>query len=600
MNTPAVPKSRPQMTRWFDPILLAKLLLQVVVSGLFSRYADRRLVLAALDKDDTAALKERAKLGLTPDAEGAIWFDYVSDLGDGFDATYAVAYCLAQDRLAVDHLSLPRGQLLVMGGDEVYPTSSRDAYKDRLRDPYRDAFPVDDQAPRPPVFMIPGNHDWYDGLVSFLALFCRSRPTSVGNYQAIQRRSYFAIELKPGWWIWAIDIALTEDMDQPQADYFITMAAAMPQRARIILCTAEPGWYDADTKAAAFRTLDYAAKLADNAGRDFKIIVALSGDTHHYARYVSGFGTQFVTSGGGGAFLHGTHSLGDTITLDWLKQKHQSLTLAACYPSREQSRELLKGDFLFPVHNPEFAALLGVVYWLCAVAITAHWSLASEIIVALVIWGGFSAYFGYQERGKVAAAKLDPEEEPDEMTRTVKAGTTILGVQLPPLLQSAAHFVTLFLLAWLFAEVNARYLGVATGGWASFFLLAPEMILFGGAAAGFIFGVNLFVNSRYLDMSHNDAFSAMRLDSYRQFMRLRLVGDDLTIYPIGIDRVPQRDEWVLNPNYRQPPIRSRYLAPPSMKPRLIEPPILIAGDKVAPITEAVKPAELTGVSEPVG
>jgi len=39
----------PQMARWFNPILLLKLLRNVIVSTMFGQYADRRLIVAALD-----------------------------------------------------------------------------------------------------------------------------------------------------------------------------------------------------------------------------------------------------------------------------------------------------------------------------------------------------------------------------------------------------------------------------------------------------------------------------------------------------------------------------------------------------------------------
>jgi len=178
----------PRMTRWFDPRLLCKLLLQVIVGDLFGQYADRRLILAALDRADLDEIRSRADIGLAPGPDGAIWVDYVSDLGDGFDATYAVAYCLAQETLVVDGQSLPRGGLLIMGGDEVYPTSSREAYNARLREPYELAFPNEHGSSHPPVFMVPGNHDWYDGLVAFLAMFCRTKRTGArSNAEAISR-----------------------------------------------------------------------------------------------------------------------------------------------------------------------------------------------------------------------------------------------------------------------------------------------------------------------------------------------------------------------------------------------------------------------------
>lgn len=182
----------PPMTGWFAPGLLMKLLGRVIISDLFGQYADRRLIVAALDSAQPAELFERAKKFLpgqdnaevwtfTPDADGAVWVDFVADLGDGFDATYAIASLLSQEKLTVDGHTLPRGQLLILGGDEVYPNAAPKAYRKRLRDPYDRAFP--DPHPKllkgPPFYAIPGNHDWYDGLVQFLALFSnRPVPTT--------------------------------------------------------------------------------------------------------------------------------------------------------------------------------------------------------------------------------------------------------------------------------------------------------------------------------------------------------------------------------------------------------------------------------------
>ena len=54
------------------------------------------------------------------------WFDWMSDCGDGFDSSYQIARLLAQPSLDVissSHgtRSLPRGKLLVVGGDLAYP-----------------------------------------------------------------------------------------------------------------------------------------------------------------------------------------------------------------------------------------------------------------------------------------------------------------------------------------------------------------------------------------------------------------------------------------------------------------------------------------------
>jgi hypothetical protein len=44
------------------------------------------------------------------------------------------------------------------------------------------------------------------------------------------------------------------------------------------------------------------------------------------------------------------------------------------------------------------------------------------------------------------------------------------------------------------------------------------------------------ITCRYFKMNYNDAFSAMRLDSYRNFSRIRIKGDEVTIYPVWLDK----------------------------------------------------------------
>ncbi|MEJ7764546.1 MAG: hypothetical protein WKF86_03525, partial [Acidimicrobiales bacterium] len=105
---------RRPMVRWFDPHQLLDTAVRVVVSGIFSSYADNR------------ELQARRPAEVT-DRSGAddVWFDYVADLGDGWNSTYTVARLLATEELKLEwdgetHVT-ERGRILVMGGDQVYP-----------------------------------------------------------------------------------------------------------------------------------------------------------------------------------------------------------------------------------------------------------------------------------------------------------------------------------------------------------------------------------------------------------------------------------------------------------------------------------------------
>jgi hypothetical protein len=563
----------PGMTGWFSPGLLLRLLWRVIVSDLFGQYADRRLLEAALDPASKEEIRERDNLceKLEKDADGAVWIDFVADLGDGFDATYAVAYLLAQKHLNVGDLTLPRGSALIMGGDEVYPTSSRDDYNIRMRAPFEFAFPDQRKSENhPPVFAIPGNHDWYDGLVTFLAFFARVKSTRIGNWRTQQRRSYFATKLTDTCWLWAIDIALVSDMDQPQADYFVTVAEGMPQGASVILCSAEPGWYKVDSDS--YRSLSYAGWIAENAGKDLHIALVLSGDTHHYARYSSEHETQYITSGGGGAFLHGTHQLPDEITADWIKYSKDKLSLKSCYPDKKTSHALLNGDFRFPFSNFGFSATLGGMYAIIAYLLSLVPRIDLAVILFLVALApGFVGYSLYQES---VASKFK--------------------IVLLSLLHSSAHYAALLALLYIAICIDGQLWNFRDLGpwWAWLLELGVFMILVGGLLAGLIFGTNLFLTCKFFDMNHNDAFSAMRLDSFRHFLRLKIVGDQITIFPIGLDRVPTRGEWKDNPQTTSDPTASYFVPPDNFKICLIEDPIVISGHQTAQTISVKRPDEM--------
>ena len=76
--------------------------------------------------------------------DSELWLDYVADLGDGWNSTYAVAYQVSQAKLSLDHAGTRydtvRGKALIFGGDEVYPTAGRAEYKRRTFHPYDCAF----------------------------------------------------------------------------------------------------------------------------------------------------------------------------------------------------------------------------------------------------------------------------------------------------------------------------------------------------------------------------------------------------------------------------------------------------------------------------
>jgi len=425
-----------------------------------------------------------------------------------------------------------------------------------------------------PMLLLPGNHDWYDGLVNFLAIFCREKATAIGNWRTDQRRSYFAAKLTESWWIWGIDIALVHDMDQPQADYFVAIAEGMPQGANIILCSAEPGWYKAESKGESFRTLSYAAWIAENAKdehgqtKDLKIPLVLSGDSHHYAHYFGG-GTHYITSGGGGAFLHGTLELKPKIEAEWLRDRCAVLNLVSCYPTKDESKKLLDGNHHFGKLNAGFTLLLAGLYWVFAFALTSrlHWD--TMLIEFCILVGGLLAYSRYQE---------------GLLSRTI---VTVAA------LQGLAHVLVIAGISGLALLLNWLLLYWIGWNWLLWLgYLAIFAFTLGRWLSGKIFGLTLMYTCRYHDMNHNDAFSSMQLDSHRNFLRIRILRDTLTVFPVKLDKVPARNEWRKNPARQTNPTAAVFDTEVAMNPELVEKPIVIQAQHAPTTAEVRTPGEL--------
>ena len=199
---------------WLSPLAVVRQGRREAYAEQVSGYTDRREVLAALDPEPP---RETFDLSGVDD----LWIDYLSDTGDGFDAVYTLAWLLSHEELTVDDAPTRAGRLLVLGGDETYPTASDVQYRDRLVGPLRAAVP---QRPEPArqLLAIPGNHDWYDGLGAFARRFVQGG--WIGGWRTAQRRSYWSVRLPHGWWLWGVDIALEERVDHPQVEYFEAMA----------------------------------------------------------------------------------------------------------------------------------------------------------------------------------------------------------------------------------------------------------------------------------------------------------------------------------------------------------------------------------------
>ena len=246
------------------------------------------------------------------------------------------------------------------------------------------------------MYAIPGNHDWYDGLGAFLKLFCQKRWT--GNWETHQRRSYFALRLPHRYWVWATDIQLNSDIDEPQKQYFRNMARTkMYQNDKVILITAEPAWvhkelYPDDQSYEGLQYFIQTFITEDKIGcigKTFDLVAVLTGDLHHFSHYRSASSANplhYIGAGGGGAYMHLTHKLPkglkeiETANKAPVKQsgkdpgplknrlREENIELKNAFPSRVDSVKLVFGNLLFFVRNPKFSSFMGffyaTVFWL--------------------------------------------------------------------------------------------------------------------------------------------------------------------------------------------------------------------------------------------
>lgn len=538
---------------WYDPGQLRRTAVQVAISTILGQHADRRILQVLADTGD---LKKRYYYEVEGRDNQEFWFDYISDVGDGFDPTYTMALHLTNDtlNLAERNESGPvyptkRGELVVFGGDEVYPIASFENYKDRLTDPYSAAFPTLSDAAReraenqnPPfAFAIPGNHDWYDSLVAFSDLFCSKR--AFCGWDTIQNRSYFAIKLPRGWWVFGTDMQLGSTLDKAQVDYFETVMTSVGPDDRIILCTPEPYWitekmYEHD-RAYINRNLGYFEGHVLN----HQVAINIAGDRHYYRHHEqvrsgkieipadSKSKKHKIVAGGGGAFLHPTHNE----HVDEIG-KRDVYTLRQSFPDEKTSWWLTFWNLLFPLWNWQFGLITGILYLLTAQAFFAS-------------MGAFSGPFG---------------------------GSSIIGVIVTFLSQPAAFFwVILIMLGFVFfTDAHSKLFSRIAGpihalvhltavffiGWMTSTIIfggqdasahsiwriaLAGLVIFvsGGVIGSAIMGLYLLVSLNVFSMHHNEAFSAIKIPGFKNFLRLKIgENGDLTIYPIGVQRITSKWE----------------------------------------------------------
>jgi hypothetical protein len=546
---------REKMVGWYDPAQLALTGLQTVLSSLFAQRADYRLI---------EALKTPAPEPGPYGEREDIWIDYVADVGDGFNSTYAVARAITADSIAHGETTLPRGRVLIMGGDEVYPTPSAAGYRTRLVHPYELALPASGADEPPDLYAIPGNHDWYDGLGNFMNLFCHGK--RIGAYRTPQQRSYFALELPHRTWLLGVDIQLESDIDNPQLDYFKSLPLARGDR--IILATAEPDWIYGNIYEGKKKLSDLEKYLSEELGA--KIILQLAGDLHHYRRHTlveadgaSGH-VHLVTAGGGGAFLHPTHTHDvDVVKIgDESAPQRYALHRDTEYPSREISRRLGLANIPFFLKNPWFGVVPGGIYTLLS------WVMPPAEIDGK---GGHEAITTVLYNGLVEVSK-----HPSSLVWVV---AILLGFVaftdthkplykwLGGLTHGSAHLAGALFVSNFTSHLLAK---VTDNPVVERLLLALGSFAGGYVIGSLLMGLYLAISVCVFRRHGNEAFSSLKIEGFKNFLRMRVDADGLAVWALALDRVPGDGQWreVVGDDGRSRPEPTKDA--PSLVPRVLD------------------------------
>lgn len=329
-------------------------------------WQSRNDIIARFISDPTAAARARwvalarqraQQTGAHPDfvisrsAGDAVSMLVIGDTGEGDNSQYAVATPLVDMAKNAD--------FAVICSDVIYPTGDLDDYGRKFHHPYRNL--------ELPIYAVPGNHDWYDGLHGFMHYFCelddagylsqfgrglaarlagllwRRSPQpipAVAGAVAEERRPpdplqpapYFAIDAGPVRFV-GIDTGITGDIDEDQYHWLRRVSLDAPERPKILL-TGKPIYVDGEHHPGRVtgRTGTVDGVVTDPQAN---YVMAIGGDIHNYQRYpvpVAGGRTiQYVVSGGGGAYMHATHRI-PSVNVNGVDE-----STFRCYPLRRDS-----------------------------------------------------------------------------------------------------------------------------------------------------------------------------------------------------------------------------------------------------------------------
>lgn len=473
----------------------------------------------------TSAQAIAEKTSLAEAMGGEVWIDFVSDTGDDVTVSERVAEMFVAD-YEVDGVTLPRGDILFLGGDLAYPVATVREMTRRLLEPWNRVLEKHTAGGPRVLLAVPGNHDWYDGLDGFSRLcqapcafedvaprshdphhpqpnehpvlawaeaFARGdqvkKPTALAlaGYLPVQRASYFRLPLANGLDLFGVDRQLRR-VDVRQEAYF-----AIPGAPGRVVVMPDPARAWGERREHGVETLEsLGIVMPDNP------TLLLAGDIHHYERSEEGRSVH-VVAGGGGAFLHGARI-----------SKGGEYRILSEFPGRRASWKLLLDLPVFMMRGRAGLILPFIFLVADAVALGEHFygglraTAYAALAISLIVAFGTAMLVGWRRHRALRVVPF----------------ATALGFMIGAIPVGFGVF---------FDRFTVHLVG--RGLWPIAFGAA---VVIATLLSSFLFGVMLMILAR-LGLNHAQAYAAMGSPGYKHFVRLRVREDSgVDAWVIGI------------------------------------------------------------------
>ncbi|MEV7006321.1 metallophosphoesterase [Streptosporangium sp. NPDC051022] len=245
----------------------------------------------------------------------------------------------------------------IIASDVIYPAGAGNEYDNKFFRPYAGY--------RAPIYAVPGNHDWYDGLGGFMRVFCEApalkaeregvrlspaglrgllwrEPEEIDEarlararerralpeQRAAQPGPYWAMET-PGLLIVGVDTGIHGDLDREQTRWLREVSRDPRPK---MLITGKPIYVRNEYKPSRLEGGGTIDDIVVDPAHNY--VAAIGGDVHNYQRFpvrAGGRTIQYLVAGGSGAFMHATHTT-PRITVGGVHEDDYR-----CYPLRGDS-----------------------------------------------------------------------------------------------------------------------------------------------------------------------------------------------------------------------------------------------------------------------